>query len=156
MSSYLNFYLVPKKTTTKYVPSKGNDVEIKLSEGKPILFLSISRASDVYRAFNECLNVKYIGMGDEPEYQELTTEMVKEVINDWKSDIEDTEITLSTNYKMLKNGATPGEMWEDIHGLEKYLKEQKEILNELDGILYWVSECYYGYNQFEKVLINID
>ena len=125
MSSYLNFYLVPQKKTTF------GEKEIKLSEGKPILFLSISRASDVYRAFNECLNVKFIGMGDEPEYQELTTNMVDEVISDWKRDIEDTENTLSVNYKMLNNGAKPEDLWEDIHGLEKYLREQKEVLEEL-------------------------
>lgn len=150
MSSYLNFYLVPQKVTSF------GEKEIKLSEGKPILFLSISRASDVYRAFNECLNVKFIGMGDEPEYQELTTEMVNDVIREWQSDIEDTENTLSVNYKMLNNGAKPEDLWEDIHGLEKYLKEQKETLAELNNIRRWVSECLEGYNQIEKVLINVD
>lgn len=150
MSSYLNFYLVPQKKTTF------GEKEIKLSEGKPILFLSISRASDVYRAFNECLNVKFIGMGDEPEYQELTTNMVDEVISDWKRDIEDTENTLSVNYKMLNNGAKPEDLWEDIHGLEKYLREQKEVLEELVTIRRWVTECCEGYNQIEKVLINVD
>lgn len=154
MSSYLNFYLVPQKTTNKY--KNGVETEVKLSEGDPILFLSISRASDVYTAFKESLNVKFIGMGDEPEYQELTTEMIDEVISDWKKDIEDTENTLSVNYKMLNNGAKPEDLWEDIHGLEKYLREQKETLAELIGIRRWVSECLEGYNQIEKVLINVD
>ena len=150
MSSYLNFYLVPQKVTNI------NDKEVKLSEGKPILFLSISRASDVYRAFKECLNVKFIGMGDEPEYEELTTEMVNEVIADWKKDIESTENTLSVDYKMLNNGAKSEDLWEEIQGLEKYLKEQKEVLEQLYGIHYWVQECCEGYNQIEKVLINVD
>lgn len=159
MSSYLNFYLVPKKESTRfgYTEEDGNtETKIKLSEGLPLLFMSISRASDIYTAFNDSLCVQYIGDGDEPKYEELTVEKVNMVISDWKEEIDSTQTRLDTNYRMLRSGAKVEELWEDIHDGEKYLHEQKETLKQLEGIRSWVLECCEGYNQFEKVLINID
>lgn len=158
MSSYLTFYLVPKKTTKKYGFDGSNNTEdeIKLSEGKPISFLSYSRATDIYQAFHENLNVTYIGMGDEPAYEEVTLDKINYVISEQKNDIEKTKQRLETNYKMLQNGAKVDDMWEDIHTMEDYLKEQMETLSELQHIKFWVTECVEGYNQFEKVLMNVD
>ena len=57
---------------------------------------------------------------------------------------------------MLKEGGYSSELWEDIHSMEDYLSEQKETLEEIKEIMYLVQECTGKYNDFEKVLINID
>ena len=160
MSSYLNFYLVPKKETIEHSFDEEKkeyiEVPIKLSEGKPLLFMSISRASDIYTAFHDSLNVQFIGDDDEPKYEDLTMDKINTVIADWKEEIDSTQSRLDTDYRMLKAGAKVEELWEDIHDCERCLHEQKDVLKQLEGIKFWVFECCQNYNQFEKILINID
>ena len=57
---------------------------------------------------------------------------------------------------MLKEGGYSSELWEDIHSMEKYVSEQKQTLDVVEYISNLVYECTEGYNDFEKVLINID
>lgn len=157
MSSYLCFYLVPKKTRkhSTYVEEKGYvETEEKLTEGKPILFLSFSRNSDVYQEYNDVLNPAYCG--NEPKYTELTYEDSKKVVDSMKKEIEHTEKSLEISYKMLKEGGYSTEMWEEIHSTERYLAEQKDSLKTLEQISDFVYESTNGNNEFEKVLINID
>lgn len=157
MSSYLTFYLVPKKTRKKYDYNKDDghtETEVELSTGTPLAFLSYSRNNEIYRAFNEILNPAYTGM--EEKYTELTTDGCKRVIEDLESDIKSTEKRLKIDYKMLKEGGYSSELWEDIHSMEEYLSEQKQTLEEVHYISSFVYECINGYNDFEKVLINID
>ena len=132
MSSYLTFYLVPKKTRKKYDYSKDDghtETEVELSTGIPLALMSYSRNNEIYRAFSETLNPAYAGM--EEKYTELTTDGCKMVIEDL-------------------------EMWEDSHSMEDYLSEQKETLESVKNICSLVHECTQGYNDFEKVLINVD
>lgn len=157
MSSYLTFYLVPKKTRKKYDFNKDDghtETEVELSTGTPLAFLSYSRNNEIYRAFNETLNPAYAGM--EEKYTELTTDGCKRVIEDLESEIKSTEKRLAINYKILKEGGYSSELWENIHSMEDYLSEQKETLESVRGICSLVYECTEGYNDFEKVLINID
>lgn len=157
MSSYLTFYLVPKKTRKKYNFNKddGNtEIEEELSTGKPLALFSFSRSNNIYQAFNETLNPAYAGM--EEKYTELTTDGCKRVIEDLETEIKSTEKRLEIDYKMLKEGGYSSELWEDIHSMEDYLSEQKETLEEIKEIMYIVQECTDKYNDFEKVLINID
>ena len=157
MSSYLTFYLVPKKTRKKYDYSKDDghtETEVELSTGLPLALMSYSRNNEIYRAFSETLNPAYAGM--EEKYTELTTDGCKMVIEDLENDIKSTEKRLAINYKMLKEGGYSSELWEDIHSMEDYLSEQKETLEEVKYISRLVYECTEGYNDFEKVLINVD
>lgn len=157
MSSYLTFYLVPKKTRKKYDFSKDDghtETEVELSTGTPLALISYSRNNEIYRAFNETLNPAYAGM--EEKYTELTTDGCKRVIEDLESEIKSTEKRLAINYKMLKEGGYSSELWEDIHSMEEYVSEQKETLESIMNICNLVHECTEGYNDFEKVLINID
>ena len=157
MSSYLTFYLVPKKTRKKYDFNKDDghtEIEVELSTGTPLALMSYSRSNNIYRAFNETLNPAYAGM--EEKYTELTTDGCKRVIEDLKSEIKSTEKRLEIDYKMLKEGGYSSELWEDIHSMEEYLSEQKQTLEEVHYISSFVYECINGYNDFEKVLINID
>ena len=157
MSSYLTFYLVPKKTKKRYDFNKDDghtETEVELSTGTPLALVSYSRSNDIYRAFNETLNPAYAGM--EEKYTELTTDGCKRVIEDLESEIKSTEKRLAINYKMLKEGGYSSELWEDIHSMEDYLSEQKETLESIKNICSLVYECTEGYNDFEKVLINVD
>ncbi len=157
MSSYLTFYLVPKKTRKKYDFNKDDghtEIEVELSTGTPLVLVSYSRSNEIYRAFNETLNPAYAGM--EEKYTELTMDGCKRVIEDLESEIKSTEKRLAINYKMLKEGGYSSELWQEIHSTEEYLSEQKETLDEVKYISRLVYECTKGYNDFEKVLINID
>lgn len=156
MSSYLSFYLVPKKTKTKYGydSEKGHtEEEIKVSEGEPLLLMSYSRSSEVYQSYNDTLNPVYAG--DEDKYTELTYEDAKRVIEEFESDLKKTEKRLSVSYKMLKE-RYDGELWTEIQSTEEYLDEQKATLEELKHIANLVYECTNKWTDFEKVLINID
>lgn len=157
MSSYLTFYLVPKKTRKKYDFNKDDghtEIEEELTTGKPLTLFSFSRSNNIYQAFNETLNPAYAGM--EEKYTELTTDGCKRVIEDLETEIKSTQKRLEIDYKMLKEGGYSSELWEDIHSMEDYLSEQKETLEEIKEIMYLVQECTDKYNDFEKVLINID
>lgn len=157
MSSYLTFYLVPKKTRKKYDFNKDDghtETEVELSTGTPLVLMSYSRNNEIYRAFNETLNPAYAGM--EEKYTELTTDGCKRVIEDLESEIKSIEKRLAINYKMLKEGGYSSELWEDINSMEDYLSQQKETLESVRNICSLVYECTEGYNDFEKVLINVD
>lgn len=157
MSSYLTFYLVPKKSKKKYDYNKDDghtEVEVKLSEGVPLAFLSYSRNNDVYQAYHETLNPAYAGM--EEKYTEVSYEDSRRVVQDFQKDIESSEKRLAVNYKMLKEGGYSSELWEEIQSAEQYISEQKEALDELKFISVLVYEVTEGYTDFEKVLVNID
>ena len=157
MSSYLTFYLVTKKTRKKYDYNKDDghtEIEVELSTGTPLALVSYSRNNEIYRAFNETLNPAYAGM--EEKYTELTTDGCKRVIEDLESEIKSTEKRLAIDYKMLKEGGYSSELWEDIHSMEEYVSEQKETLESIRNICSFMFECTNGYNDFEKVLININ
>ena len=154
MSSYLTIYLVPKKTTSKYNYQTEQVEDTEITKGIPLVYNSYSRNSDVYQAFWENLHPAYCG--DVEKYTELTYEKAKYVISEFENDIKKTEQRLETDYKMLKEGGSFDELWEDIHSMEEYLREQKDTLNELNFIADFVYNITNGYTDFEKVLINID
>jgi len=144
MSSYLNFYLVPKK--------KEEDTE----EPKPLLFNSYSRNSDVYSSFHENLHPVFIGSGDTPNYTEIKAEDVKivvEAIKKYLNQVEDKLAARIEAYKTLT--ATPDkDAIDDYTSTKEHIKETQELVNELEGIYAWVSGI--EYSSFDKVLINID
>jgi hypothetical protein len=157
MSSYLNFYVVPKLSKKKYDYNKDDghtETEVKLSEGLPLLLLLYSRNNDVYRAYNETLNPAYAGMED--KYTEVTYEDAQRVVKEFEDDLKGSEQRLEINYKMLKEGGYSSELWEEIHSEETYIREQKETLEELKFIASFVYDVTNGYSDFEKVLINVD
>lgn len=157
MSSYLTFYLVPKKTKKRYDYNNENgntEIEIKLSEGQPLSLCSYSRSSNVYQAYNETLNPAYCG--DEDRYTEVSYDDAQRVISEYKKDLEHAKKRLEIDYKMLKEGGYSSELYEDIHSIEAYLREQRECISELENIANIVYEVSEGFHDFEKVLCNID
>ena len=136
MSSYLTFYVVPK------------------AEGsKPLALVSYTRSSAIYKCFNETLNVAYIGMGDEPQYTELTVSKVNEVIEDMKDEIEDNKKRIA-EYEKHAAGNT------DIIEYIIELKEDTEILeyflHKAEFIKDLVVEASNSWNEYNKILCNVD
>ena len=157
MSSYLTFYLVPKKTKKKYDFDKDDgstEHEIELSKGEPLVLTSYSRSSDVYQAYNDTLHPAYCGMEDKDT--ELSYEDSQMVVRDFEKELNKTKEHLDVDYKMLKEGGYSSELWEEIHSWEKYVKEQSSTLEVLKFISSLVYEVYEEWTDFEKVLINID
>lgn len=139
MSSYLNFYLMPK----------GGE--------KPLHFCSYCRASEIYQKFYNELRVVYTG--EDPQYQELTSEDVLRVLNNLESDIEDKESKFDNLVKFIM--AVKLTKMDNIQELIKLHNDARESLDELEEvkqeikyIFHWVREI--EYSDFEKVLINID
>lgn len=157
MSSYLSFYLVPKKTKKKYSfsPEGGEkEEEIEISKGVPLLLMCYSRNNEIYQAYNDTLNPAYCGM--EEKYTELTYEDAKRVVSEYESDVKSTEKRLEVTYKMLKEGGYHEDLFSEIQSSERYLEEQKETLEELKFIANLVYEATRSWTNFEKVLINVD
>ena len=157
MSSYLTFYLVPKKTRKNYYYDENKDrseKEIELSKGLPLALYSYSRSNEIYQAFTQNLSVAYCG--NEEKYTDLTVGMCDDVIDSIKEDINNAEERLNVDYKMLKESGYSSEMYEEIHSEESYIKDLKSTLDLAKEIRNMVVECTDGYNDFEKVLINVD
>ena len=148
MSSYLTFYLVPKKTKNRH-----DGIEVELSTGTPLQFLSYPRNSEVYQQFNDSLNVAYIDSSE--GYTELTIDKCKAVIDNLKGKIKSFKHSLEINYKILKANYN-FDLVTEIHSVEDHILELELALNTIKHIYNIVYECTSGYNDFEKVLINID
>jgi len=156
MSSYLTFYLVPKKTKKKYDFNKDDgstEIEVELSKGEPLCLTSYSRSSEIYQAYKEKLNPAYAG--NDENYTELRYEDAKSVCTSYEKEINETKKRLEIDYKIIKEGGYNSDLWEEIHSFEKYLDDQKETLQELKSISNLVYDVYMDYTDFEKVLINI-
>lgn len=156
MSSYLTFYLVPKKTKTRYWHDENgsHEEEIEISKGHPLSIMSFSRNNEVYQAYNETLNPVYAGIED--KYTELTVADAERVVSEYEQEVKSTEKRLEITYKMLKNGGSCESLWGDIHETERYLDEQKHALSELKHLAGFVYEVTNSCTDIEKVLINID
>lgn len=143
MSSYLNFYLVPKK-------GKGATT--------PLHFISYSSASDIYQYFRDSLNVTYIGNEGEDHYTELTKEKMELVLKDAKEDLEQTkhnfEITNQAYKDLCDSKPLPEDAIETYVSTKQYIEEMEASIHELEAIAFWVSDL--EYSDFEKILINID
>lgn len=143
MSSYLTFYLLPKKRKDQK------------EDPKPMTFISYSRSSDIYQAFYEELNPVYVGIGDTPNYSDLTPEDVRRVIDSLESDLKKAETNLNLRVEAYKKmtSTPPDEAIQDYVDTESYIAELRETINTLEDIHFWVSDL--EYSDFEKVLINI-
>ena len=136
MSSYLTFYVVPK------------------AEGsKPLALVSYTRSSAIYRCFNETLNVAYIGMGDEPQYTELTINKVNEVIEDMKNDISKYQENIS---EYQKHAAGNAEIIEYILEMKEDLDILEWDLHKVEFIRDLVYEASCDWNEYNKILCNVD
>lgn len=153
MSSYLKFYLAPKKVRERYVD--GKPMEEKLTEGKPMALLSYSRNHPIYQAFYEGCNIAYaFGKEGEEKYTEITSDMFEDAIEAVDVDIKSTEQRLEVDYKVMKANFCY-EVYEGILSSEKYLAELKENKEMLVNLKDFLLESVH-HSDFEKILANVD
>lgn len=148
MSSYLNFYFLPKR-------KEGDSLE-----PKPLKLASYCRSSEVYQYFYEEINPAYIGNGDEPEYTEISREDVHRVVKRAKADLNRTKESLETKmdaYKKISSSLSKEATEEAVleyTTITEFIKELEKTLQYLLCIEDWIADL--KYSDFEKVLINID
>lgn len=150
MSSYLTFYVVPKKNE-KLKDEWERGIE-SMTPDKPLALLIYSRANPVYQAYYEELNPPYIE--NENPYMKVTYNMSLQVRDSVASEISRQEERLETLYKMMKNG---GDVYSDIMSAEEYIKELKDTKDECNHIcsmIYDIDELQC--TDFECVMINVD
>jgi len=144
MSSYLTFYLVPKKD--------------KEETKEPLALMSYSRSSAIYQVFYENNDIAYKGNDDKPNYTELTKDLVNKVVNAVKTDYDDAQKNFAARmdaYKSIKlEGETFDTYVEDFQSTTSYLEELKETIAQVEFIASMVEDL--EYSDFEKILINID
>lgn len=147
MSSYLNFYLVPKKK------------EGQKSNPKPLRVASFSRGSELYYRCSQTLNPAWAGNGDEPLYSEFTASDANNLANDAKDDLQKARKRLedaSNAYKSLTmlTSEQIDSYVQEYTSMSDYIKELEKEVAILEHIAGIVEDL--EYSDFEKILINID
>ena len=136
MSSYLTFYIKPKEEGSK-----------------PISLISYSRNSEIYQYFKDSINPAYIGNGDEMNYTELTVSDINKVIEYLKDNIDKAKARL---YEYEKHASGNLEIIEEILNQKDYLNDLGITLYQIYFIQNIVEESTYSWNDYNKVLCNID
>lgn len=139
MSSYLSFYVVPKRKT-------------KEEPKQYIILCSYSRNSDIYSYFNDNLNVAYAG--NEEKYTAITKDDINVVLKDFEEVIKANTMKLAEYEKYA--GVSPD-----------YIQDILELKSEISNLAYWRDKtsfiadiidelnCQYS-NGIEEVCCNID
>ena len=139
MSSYLSFYIVPKRKSQK-------------EPKKHIILTAYSRSTEIYQYFDENIHPAFVGSSKETPYTTLTSEKVNCVLQDFDKDISAASSRLAEYEKYAPNN--PDYIQEII--------EQKEFINDLK---YWrdktsfiedIVEDLNCYGEIEEVCCNID
>lgn len=137
MSSYLSFYIVPKRKSDS-------------EEKQHIILTSFSRNSDIYQYFWENINPAYCG--NEEKYTTLTKENVRRVIDDFEKDIDSYQKRLIEYEKYA--GTQPD-----------YIEEIINLKEEIENLIYWKNKTSFIqdiiedisiYDKIEEICCNID
>lgn len=147
MSSYLTFYLVPKKE--------------KSESQKPLVLTSFSRNSNIYQAFTENANIAFIGINENHNYTELTNELIGSITRSLREDLEKTNSRSQAKIKALKDlpelkGEALEEYIYETTEMQEYIKELKSTLKYIEFISDIISDIDDDFTDFEKVLVNIN
>lgn len=105
MSSYLSFFIVPKRKSEK-------------EEKQHIILTTFCRSSDVYQYFDE--NIHPVWAGNRTEYTTITSTEVNEVLKDLEGDITKAKGRL-TEYE--KYASKNPEYIDEIISTKEYLQD---------------------------------
>lgn len=139
MSSYLSFYIVPRR---KY----------KKEPKKYIILIAYSRGTEIYQYFNENLSIAYAG--NETKYTTLSAEDVATVIKNFKEDI-DKSYNRLIEYE--KYASTNPNYIQEIVDLKDYIDELSYWKDKTSFIADMINEIKVNYSSgIEEVCCNID
>jgi lipopolysaccharide export LptBFGC system permease protein LptF len=138
MSSYLSFYIVPKRKSDK-------------EEKKHIIIASYSRSSEIYQRFYENLGVAYIA--DEQKYTTLSKEDIYRVKSDLKEDIEKTVKRYTEFERYAKDNP---DYINEIIELKEYAEDLEYWKAKISFLQDIVEEAGMYSSGVEEVCCNID
>ena len=138
MSSYLSFYIVPKRKSQE-------------EPKKHILLFSFSRNSDIYQYFNENINITWIGNNEETSYTTLTMDDIHRVLEDISSDIDSSQRRLT---EFEKYAAKNSDYVNEIINLKEYISELQYAKHQTEFIELILDEMEF-YEDIEEVCCNI-
>lgn len=138
MSSYLSFYIVPKRKSDK-------------EEKKHIIIASYSRSSEIYQRFYENLGVAYIA--DEQKYTTLSKEDIYRVKSDLKEDIEKTVKRYTEFERYAKDNP---DYINEIIELKEYAEDLEYWKAKISFLQDIVEEAGMYSSGIEEVCCNID
>lgn len=139
MSSYLNFYLIPKK---------GKD-----EEEKHIALSSYSRNTEIYQRFSELLNPAFIGTEGEIKYSYLSKENIEEILRDFDKDIQKAKARLS-EYEKHADGNC--DCINDIIEMKEYIEDLQYWRAKTSFIDDIIEDIEINNSDIENVCCNID
>lgn len=105
MSSYLSFFIVPKRKSDK-------------EPKQYIIIAAYSRSTDIYQYFNESINPAWAG--SEEKYTTLSLECVNQVIKDFDDDINKGKARLNEYEKYAKDNP---EYIDEIISMKEYISD---------------------------------
>lgn len=130
MSSYLNFYVVPKQK------DEGK-------EEQKLLLMSYCRVNDLYSAYVDELNVSY------NDYKKITAEDSEKVLKVVKKELEDYKQTVATRTEAVKNlpNLTPeivDEYVSEYVSSKEYITELENTVSQIEFITDLLRDLEYS------------
>jgi len=136
MSSYLSFFIVPKRKSGK-------------EKKKHIILASYSRNTEIYQYFDENVHPTYCG--SDREYTTLTSESVASVLSDFEEDISKSKTRLNEYEKYVKDNP---EYIDDIISMKEYISDLEYWKAKASFLADMLSDmdCY---EEIEEICCNI-
>lgn len=138
MSSYLSFYIVPKRKSSE-------------EPKKYILLLAFSRSSYIYQYFNDNVHITWIGNNEETPYTTLTMEDIHRVLEDISSDMDSSKRRL---VEFEKYAAKNSDYVNEIISLKEYISELQYVKHQTEFIALLLDGMEF-YEEIEEVCCNI-
>lgn len=138
MSSYLSFYIVPKRKSSE-------------EPKKHILLLAFSRSSYIYQYFNDNVRITWIGNNEETPYTTLTMEDIHRVLEDISSDMDSSKRRL---VEFEKYAAKNSDYVNEIISLKEYISELQYAKHQTEFIALLLDGMEF-YEEIEEVCCNI-
>ena len=139
MSSYLSFYIVPKRKSQE-------------EPKKHILLLSFSRTSDIYRYFDDTVNIIWVGNSEVIPYTTLSSDDIHRVHEAIRSDMDSSQRRLA---EFEKYAAQNSDYINDIISLKEYISELQYALHQTEFIGFLIDEMAL-YGEIEEVCCNLN
>ena len=148
MSSYLTFYGIKKEKKMENQEKSGDTTDVK---EEYIDIVSFSRNDDLYRYFDENMNIAFCYEG--VSYTPITTRDVDKVIDDIKNDISHSEKRL---FEYEKHAGENTDLIHEILSVKEYLEDLYRVLHytEFVGHIVYDASLEYG-SGFSGIVANI-